>query len=257
MNKKNACLIVFNWKENPATSKEAGRLAAAAVREAKLVRRGGPEVVVCPPLLYLAELSKKMGIRPGSRYSLGVQNIFWENGGAYTGEAGPAMVRAIGKNVRYAIIGHSERRRFLGETDEMIQKKIRASLGEGLRVILCVGEPAEVRKRGMRAAKQYIKGQLKKDLQNIGPRAAEAGYVTVAYEPIWAIGTGKNADPAEVRDMAEYIEKIAHAPVLYGGSVDGVNAGDYLCYSEIHGILVGGASLREDQVKKIIKASMF
>jgi triosephosphate isomerase len=252
MAKKSPVLIVFNWKENPRTSKEAIRLAAAVNRVSRSVGKNGSEVVICPPLLYLAELSKKIGLRSGSRCALGVQDVFWENGGAYTGEIGPAMVRAAGENVRYVVIGHSERRRFLGETDETIQKKIRASLAAGLRVILCVGEPGEVRKKGVRAAQQYVKDQLKKDLQNIGRRVSGDGCLIVAYEPIWAIGTGRNCPPPDARDMAEYIERIAHAPVLYGGSVDATNIKDYLCYTEIHGALVGGASLRADQIKKIV-----
>ena len=144
----------------------------------------------------------------------------------------------------------------------MIQKKVSASLAAGLRVILCVGEPTEIRKKGIRAAQQYVKNQLKKDLQNLDRRTLGDGRLTVAYEPIWAIGTGRNCPPADARDMAEYIKEVvrvacrlSHIPVLYGGSVDGANIEDYLCYTEICGALVGGAGLRKDQIKKIVTSA--
>jgi len=254
---KRSSLIVFNWKENPRTSKEAIRLAVAVSRAMRSAGKDGPEIVICPPVLYLGALSEKMISRAESRCSLGVQNIFWENNGAYTGEIGPAMVRAAHGNVRYAIVGHSERRRFLGETDEMIRKKILASLAAGLRVILCVGEPVEVRKKGTRAAMQYVKNQLKKDLQSVDSRLRGNDRIIIAYEPIWAIGTGKNCPPEDAREMAAFIKKEAHgARVLYGGSVNGANVARYICYDEVSGVLVGGASLHAEEIKKIIKANI-
>ena len=133
-----------------------------------------------------------MLVRLPVRFSLGAQDIFWEDSGAYTGEIGPAMLRSIGKNVRYVIVGHSERRRCFHETDEMVNKKVRAALAAGLRVILCVGEPIAVRKRGIVAARRYVKNQLKKDLQGIINAKLKIKSLIIAYEPIWAIGTGRN-----------------------------------------------------------------
>jgi triosephosphate isomerase len=184
------------------------------------------------------------------------------------------MLKQFG--VRYVIIGHSERRRVFGETDEMVNEKVHAAFAEGLRVILCVGEPAEIRKKGIRAARQYVKNQLKKDLRDIvvplkngtqnldsgfgsttlttGRRNDKKGTLVIAYEPIWAIGTGKNDPPEDARDMAIFIKKETHdAAILYGGSVDGANVADYLCYYEINGVLVGSASLHAKEIKKIIK----
>jgi triosephosphate isomerase len=243
-------LIVFNWKENPKTSREASRLLGAVEKVALSSGNKGADVVVCPPFVYLSELSRTFK-RGSARFSLGAQDVFWENAGPYTGEIGPEMLKQFG--VRYVIIGHSERRRFLGETDEMVNKKVRAALAAGLRVVLCVGEPAEVRRKGILAARQYVKNQLKKDLQNLDSRLHGNDRIKVAYEPIWAIGTGKNDSAEDARDMANFIKKETRgAVVLYGGSTTGANVGSYLCYHEINGVLVGGASLRAEEIKKII-----
>ena len=161
---KNGLLIVFNWKENPETSREASRLFTELAAASK--NNGRATIVACPPFVYLAELSKKLAAVRG-RFLLGVQDIFWENKGAYTGEIGSAMLRGIGKNVQYAIVGHSERRQFLGETDDMVNKKVRAAIAAGFHVILCVGEPIAIRKKGIAAARQYVKNQLKKDLHGV------------------------------------------------------------------------------------------
>ena len=260
-------LIAFNWKENPATPREADRLFAALANAGANRARKNLDIVACPPFIYLAELSKKMTARH-AHFELGAQDVFWEDTGAYTGEIGPAMLRGIGKNIKYVIVGHSERRRFLGETDEMVNKKVRAALAAGFRVILCVGEPKEVRKQGIVSARQYIKNQLKKDLQGLDSRRslssakAEDGNdrMIIAYEPIWAIGTGKNADPDDARDMVIFIKKevkqFSDIPVLYGGSVSSSTVADYLCYTEINGVLVGGASLRGEEIVKMVKNAL-
>ena len=246
-------LIAFNWKENPASRRDAVRLfrgTAAAARGAEQ----GTEIAVFPPFLYLAEFSA--AVRKGDRLMLGAQDVFWESQGAYTGEIGPSMLRDLGPAMHYAIIGHSERRQFLGETDEMINRKVRAALASGLRVILCVGEQASIRRNGAAAAERHIKEQVKKALRGIGAR--ERNGVSIAYEPIWAIGTGRHCPPEEAVAAARAIRSVAGGScrVLYGGSVDGATAGDYLCYTEINGVLVGGASLRVPEVKKIIKQSI-
>ncbi len=262
---KDKQLIVFNWKENPATSREADRLFEALAKATGNKARKNIEIVACPPFIYLQELSKKLMIAR-AHFSLGAQDVFWEDIGAYTGEVGSAMLRGIGKNVQYVIIGHSERRRFLGETDVTVNKKIKAALSAGLHVILCVGEPKEVRKQGIAAARQYIKNQLKKDLQGLDSRLRgndkkngdnKKESLIIAYEPIWAIGTGKNADPDDARDMTIFIKKetrqFSDVPVLYGGSVSSSTVADYLCYTEINGVLVGGASLRGEEIVKMVR----
>jgi triosephosphate isomerase len=262
---KDKKLVVFNWKENPGTLREADRLFVVLAKAAKDRARGNVEIVACPPFIYLAELSKRLAAKR-AHFSLGAQDVFWEDTGAYTGEIGPAMLGGIGKNIKYVIVGHSERRRFLGETDDMVNKKAGAALAAGFRVILCVGEPAEVRKQGIAAARQYIKNQLKKGLQGLDSRPCgndkknrdnKKENLIIAYEPIWAIGTGKNADPDDARDMAIFIKKEArHFPdisVLYGGSVSSSTTADYLCYTEINGVLVGGASLRSEEIVKMVK----
>lgn len=250
---KNGRLVVFNWKENPRTLHEASRLFSATLKIAREGRRGNIEIVACLPFTYLSELSRTFAHLPAF-CSLGAQDVFWENGGAYTGEIGPAMLRNVGKNVRYVIVGHSERRRLLHETDEMINEKVRAALVVGLRVILCVGEPMSVRRAGIRAARQYVKDQLRKDLRGIRALSTKRLALIIAYEPIWAIGTGRNCPPVDACDMAIFIKKETHiGSVLYGGSVNGGNIGDYLCYHGIDGALVGGASLHTTEVRKIIK----
>lgn len=250
-------LIVANWKMNPSSLAEAGRMLSAF---AKITVPKNTEAVVCPPFPYLVAAHKAFH---GTRYALGAQNAFWETAGAFTGEVSPAMLRSAG--VDYVLIGHSERRKFLGETDEEIAKKVRASLDADLRVILCVGEPAAVRQKGIAAARKFVLKQLgnffslpKDDLARL----------TVAYEPIWAISTmgGKPAgdSPESAGDIAvqikEFLSLRAKAEtgsdgsvrVLYGGSVNSKNAPSFLRESAIDGVLVGGASLHANEFKKIL-----
>jgi triosephosphate isomerase len=260
MAKNDARLIVFNWKENPQTLREASRLFLAIVKTIENKGRKDVEVVACPPVIYLKELSGKLAVSH-AHFSFGAQDVFWEEQGAYTGGIGPLMLRGIGKNIRYVIVGHSERRRWFGETDEMVNKKVHAALIAGLRVILCIGEPAEVRKQGFRASQRYIKDQLKKDLQGLKNFKFKIKNLVVAYEPIWAIGTGNNCPATDALAMIQFIKKetfrifgFRQLSVLYGGSVDSRTIADYLCYHEVSGVLVGSASLRAEEVKKILKA---
>ena len=189
------------------------------------------------------------------RLAVGAQDVFWEEQGAFTSEVGPAMLRSLG--AKYVILGHSERRKFEKETDATINKKIACAAHDGLKIILCVGEPRSVREKGEDIAKKFVAQQLLKDLKNI---PLKAGGLCVAYEPIWAIGTGKNARPEDARNMAIFIKslvkKIKHVPsrFLYGGSVNGKNVADYVQLKEIDGALVGGASLKAEEFKKIINA---
>jgi triosephosphate isomerase len=238
-------LLVANWKENPKSEREAMGLFRAVAK----VKLSGVDVVVCPPVVYLEGVSRLYrGIPVAAKRSLalGVQDLFWEEQGAYTGEIGSGMVVSLG--ARYVILGHSERRKYAQETDAMINKKIKAVIKSGLNVILCVGESLAIRKKGMVAVERFIKNQLKKDLAGL----VSVKNVIIAYEPIWAIGTGKNDSPQDALEMARCIKRIVRCRFLYGGSVNSKNVYDYVQYKSIDGALVGGASLKAGEFKKMI-----
>ena len=246
-------LIAANWKEHPKTEAEALKLFKAV---AAGPRGSNVEVVVCAPFIFLEEIArefKKMSFSARKRFAVGAQDVFWEEQGAFTSEVGPVMLRSLG--VKYVLIGHSERRKFAKETDIMINKKIALALRDGLKVILCVGESLSVREKGAEVAKKFVAQQLAKDLKNI---SLKSGSLLVAYEPIWAIGTGRNDKPEDAREMAICIKtslkqtKGVVPKFLYGGSVNGKNAADYVQLKEIDGALVGGASLKAEEFKKII-----
>lgn len=240
-------LIVANWKMNPASESEAVRLAKSCDEKG---------AVICPPFTFLNAARQNL-----RKADLGAQDVFWENpipGGAFTGEVSISMLKKIGAS--YVIIGHSERRKYLGETDGMINKKVLATIGFGLKVILCVGEPLSVKKEGFESAKNYVKKQLLADFKDIPNLQRQADNITIAYEPIWAIGTGKPDNPADSAEMAKFIKNlldsrfaIRDARVIYGGSVTSSNAGCIFEHDEIGGALVGGASLKAEEFKKIIK----
>jgi triosephosphate isomerase len=248
-------LIAANWKENPKTEAQAQALFKAV---AKIKREGSVEVAICPPFIYLEEIArayKRMSPLARTRFAIGAQDVFWEEQGAFTSEVGPKMLRSLG--AKYVIIGHSERRKFAKETDEMINKKIALAVRDGLKVILCVGEPLAVRRKGVLTARKFVADQLTKGLEGISLKSRD---LTVAYEPIWAIGTGKNDTPEDAQAMAIFIktllkkQKHVMPRFLYGGSVNGGNAGDYVQLDVIDGALVGGASLKADEFKKIINS---
>ena len=188
-------LIVANFKMNMPDLKPWRRLRVPR----------GVHVVICPPLLYMSHVSRVMshGVK------LGAQDCFWEEKGAYTGEVSPKMLKDLG--AKYAIIGHSERRKWLHETDEMIAKKVAAALSVGLKVILCVGEPLAVRRKGLAAAKRFVAVQLRKDLAGVSRVKGQVSRVAIAYEPIWAIGTGRSDKPEETVEMAEFIKQFCYS----------------------------------------------
>ncbi len=250
-----AKLLAANFKMNPRTVAEAVRLAKSYDKKS---------VVVVPPFPFLAAVGKAL-----RKAALGAQDVFWGSEGAYTGEVSPFQLKALG--VRYVIVGHSERRH-LGETDEAVNRKVKAALSASPKVILCVGEPWTVRKRGFAAAKNFVKKQLTKDLKGIGnylatrdpakPEKLEIENLLMAYEPIWAIGTGRAATPADASAMAQFIKKFLKAQssklkacVLYGGSVNAGNVGAFLAEPDIDGALVGGASLKPGEFKRMIAIS--
>lgn len=238
-------LIVANWKMNPLTVTEAARLARAEDK------RG---VVIAPPAPFLAGVHDVL-----VRAKLGAQDVFFEMKGAYTGAVAPAMLTSLG--VRYVIIGHSERRA-QGESDAMVKKKVQLALAKHLTVILCVGEPWSVRKKGMAAAKRFIARQLRMALKGVIRSPLRTARLIIAYEPVWAIGTGKADHPLAAAAIATFIKKllatryVLHtARVLYGGSVTPHNAAAFLREKSIDGALVGGASLRPRDFMKIITAA--
>jgi triosephosphate isomerase len=211
-------LIVANWKMNPVGLVEAERLLTSIDRG--IGRLNKTEVVVCPPFPYLVNLSKR-----SKKTVLGAQDCFWQESGAFTGEVSPEMLKALG--CQYVIVGHSERRKYQKESSEMINKKIKAVLNVGLKPILCVASLA----------------QLKKELLGINKE------VIVAYEPLYAIGTGKACSPKKAKKMRESMPVLQ---VLYGGSVVPGNAVDYITEAGFQGLLVGGASLKAREFLQII-----
>jgi len=243
-------LIVANWKLNPMTVQEAVKLARAEDF------RG---VVIAPPFPFLEEVGRAV-----KRAKLGAQDAFWIPKGAYTGEVSAHQLRNL--RVSHIIVGHSERRRPPaggGETDEIINKKVCAALAAGLKVILCVGEPWSVRRRGLAAAKRYVAKQLRAALDDAKSSKLKANNLIIAYEPVWAIGTNRADQPADAVEMAKFIKTFLNAKtynlkpkVLYGGSVTARNAAAFLAAPAIDGALVGGASLRPRELAVIIEGAI-
>ena len=207
-------LIVANWKCNPASFKEAKQL---------FLKVKNLRAVICPPSVYLSHFSH--GRR---KCSMGAQNCFWAEKGAYTGEISPLMLRDLG--VEYVILGHSERRKYQKEKDFLIEKKLEAALKAGLRPIVCIDKLSQI------------------------PKRIKRGYI-LAYEPLFAIGTGKPCSVERAMKMRISIQKKAKVPVLYGGSVNSENAADYVKKAGFYGLLVGGASLRPKEFVDIIKSA--
>ncbi|MGH7393222.1 MAG: triose-phosphate isomerase [Candidatus Rokuibacteriota bacterium] len=234
-------LVMGNWKMY-GTLAEA-RALATAVRDG-LKRPRGVEVVLCPPFTALAAVAEILG---GGPIRLGAQNCHWEASGAHTGEVAPPMLADVG--CRYVIVGHSERRREMGETDEQINRKVQAALAHGLTPVLCVGETADERRQGLTFT--TVEGQLRAGLA--GMTAEAVASIVLAYEPVWAIGTGVNATPAQAAEVHGYLrgllseltakETAQTMRILYGGSVKAENADALGAEPEIDGALVGGASL--------------
>jgi triosephosphate isomerase len=247
-------LIAGNWKMH-ATAPEARDLVSAILKAAPGV--AGVSLLVIPPFTALSEAARLLR---GTDISLGGQDLFWEDKGAYTGEISGSMLRDIGCS--YVLIGHSERRQYFGETDGTVNRKLRAALKAGLRPIVCIGETLEERQAGGTAGK--LDRQLEAGLQGLS--AEEAGLMLIAYEPVWAIGTGQTATPGQAGEAHAHIrsrleERYGNGPascaiILYGGSVKPANS--YTLYKEknIDGFLVGGASLEADQFIGIAREAL-
>ena len=208
-------LIVANWKCNPTTLGEAKDLSNSINKGVKNIKTA--EVVICPPFVYLPVLK-----------TTGAQDVFWGDSGAYTGQVSPLMLKNM--KVKYVIVGHSERRKYFKETNEMIFKKIKAVLARGLKPILCIDKISQL------------------------PDVLDKK-VIVAYEPLFAVGTGKPCSPERARKMRLAIELATGGknPILYGGSVNSQNAGDYICKAGFQGLIVGGASLDPKEFIDIVK----
>lgn len=262
MEKKNNLnhLIVGNWKMNPVSVKEAKNLAESVRKEVSRFKNNNVEVVICPPSIWLGFLAPFLSndSRKKALLKMGGQDAFWETKGAYTGEVSAAMLKNLG--CQYVILGHSERRRYFQESDQLINEKVKAALKSGLEVILCVGEQ-EKEDEGSDDVSLAIKDQLEADLEGVS--ASKIDDVTIAYEPVWAIGTGQPCSPHQAMEAALFIRKILtrlysrktadKTRVLYGGSVTSRNAVDYLNDLQMNGLLIGGASLKADEFIKIIE----
>jgi triosephosphate isomerase len=241
-------VIAGNWKMN-TTVAEAAELVKAM--KEKLNQIAGVEKVLCPPFVSLTTVKELI---KGTSIKLGAQNMYFERSGAYTGEVSPAMLAGLCELV---ILGHSERRGYFGETDQLVNKKAKAALGAGLTPIVCVGESLEQNNAGETV--QVITRQVKSAFEGIdSPKGT-----ILAYEPIWAIGTGKSASGEQanavikvIRDMIAWIygDQIAQAMrIQYGGSVNNANIAEFIRQSEIDGALVGGASLKAPDFLGIVE----
>ena len=240
-------LIVANWKLNPASQKEAEALFDEVKKKGK---SKNAEVVICPPFIYLPALARLSS----QALRVGGQNMFWEEKGAFTGEVSGAQLKDL--KVEYVIIGHSERRKYFAETDEIVNKKIKKALDAKLKVILCVGENAGEDKV------QVLEKQITQALRGLSKFEIQNSKLTIAYEPVWAIGTGNSCSVDQTMGSVLLIKKIIsnlynreaadNLRVLYGGSVTSKNSADYVKNAGVNGLLVGGASLNAEEFVKIV-----
>jgi len=246
-------LVAGNWKMNLDRSGAVGLARRVAERARQI---NGADLVVCPPSVYLEAVGQALA---GSPVGLGAQNMYFERAGAFTGEISAAMLVDLG--CRYVILGHSERRQLLGESSDLVSRKARAALAAGLTAIICVGELLEEREAGR--TRQVIQEQVTGSLA--GMDGAQASQIVLAYEPVWAIGTGRVATGAQAeevhRDLRNLLEERYNADVAasvriqYGGSVKPENAAELLAQPNIDGALVGGASLKADDFLAIAAAA--
>ena len=240
--------VAGNWKMN-TTATEAEQLVFEMLE--KLDRIEGVEKVLCPPFVSLVAVN--MMLR-GSSIKLGAQNMYFETEGAYTGEISPPMLREL---CEFVILGHSERRWYFGETDEIVNKKVKAALSNKLKPILCVGERLEENEAGK--TEEVINRQVTAALNGIEP----VSNLVIAYEPVWAIGTGKAASGEQAAATIQFIRDVLaklwnksiaqDLRILYGGSVTSANIAEFISHPEIDGALVGGASLKAEEFVSIVE----
>ena len=227
-------------------------LALAEAISHKVKKSSGIKCVVCPPFISIIGVADTLR---NSSISVGAQNLHWESEGAFTGEIAAEMLKGI---VEFAIVGHSERRALFGETDSQVSKKAKAAAANGITPILCVGESAEERRS--RKAVGFVRTQIIKSLQGF----VDWGNLAIAYEPVWAIGSGRSATPMQAEEMAVVIRDAIRTeagtaadeiPILYGGSVTSVTTGPFLDRPNIDGLLVGGSSLNADEFSRIVEVA--
>jgi triosephosphate isomerase len=240
-----------NWKMNRTI--DAARKLAIEVKNKTLNLTDSVEVVVCPTFTALSAVAE---VLKGSGVGVGAQNLYWEEKGAYTGEISAGML--VDAGCRYVILGHSERRKYFGETDEDVARKAHAAQAAGLRPFICVGETLEEREAG--TMKDVVRGQVLGSLRDIGEE--NILHSVLAYEPVWAIGTGKTATPEEAQEVHAFIRNILidlyglevalRVRIQYGGSVKPDNVKDLMAQPDIDGALIGGASLEADSFAKLV-----
>jgi len=244
-------VIAGNWKMHNTVNE-----SLALVRALKGLVAGvsGVEIIVAPVFTALGAVAAEI---KGSNIALSSQNVFWEEKGAYTGEIAPGMLKDVG--CTYAIIGHSERRQYFGETDESVNKRVKAALKAGLTPIMCVGETLAEREGGKTL--EVVSRQVTGGLSGLSP--AEVDKLIIAYEPVWAIGTGKTATPEQAEEVHADIRRLvgdiagaataAGIRILYGGSVKADNVDILMSQADIDGALVGGAALQAESFARIVK----
>ena len=243
-------IIAGNWKMHKTVA-EAKQLVTELI---PLVRDAAAEVVVCPVYTALYTVHE---VLKDTNIALGAQNLYWEEKGAFTGEIAPQMVKEVG--CKYVIIGHSERRQFFGETNATVNKKLQAAFNAGLLPILCVGEMLTDRENGI--TEKVIKEQVSQGLKDLTEN--QAASMVIAYEPVWAIGTGRTASADDANAVCKFIrttvgelfgqQASAAIRIQYGGSVKPENVAELMAKSDIDGALVGGASLEAAKFSKIVK----
>lgn len=249
-------IVAGNWKMNK-TAEEAKALLSEVVNMLKDEVTSEVEVVLCPPALYLT--TARQYVTPGGKVSLGAQNCHEKASGAYTGEISAPMLKSIG--VEYVILGHSERRQYFEETNTQLAEKVNSALENGLTPIFCCGESRDLRENGDYIL--FVKNQLTESLFHL---AAESfAKVVIAYEPIWAIGTGLTASSAQAQDMhfelrrhiaGQYGDSVAQdISILYGGSANAQNAAELFAQPDVDGGLIGGASLKSRDFTTVVKAA--
>jgi len=245
-------LIAGNWKEN-CTIREA--IALVSGIKGLVKDSGHADIVICPPFTALRDVSAAL---KGSSMMLGAQNMFYEEKGAFTGEISPLMLLELG--CRFVIVGHSERREYFMETDLAVNRKLKLCLKNNLTPIMCVGESQQERNEGV--TKKVIEREITDGLEGIGKKEIER--IVIAYEPVWAIGTGLTATPQQAQEVHAYIrqllsdmfgESAKKVRILYGGSVKPENTKELMAQKDINGALVGGASLDAGSFAEIVKRS--
>jgi triosephosphate isomerase len=241
--------IAGNWKmfKTPAETKVFFKQLLPLIKKADI------EIGICPPFI---NIETAINEAKGSTIGIGAQDVYWEEEGAFTGEVSPVMLENIG--CKYCIVGHSERRQYFGETDETVNKKVKALLNYRITPIVCVGETLEQREQGV--AEKVCATQIKEGLAGLSPQEAEK--LVIAYEPIWAIGTGKTASAEDAQNIIKYIrsvlaecfgESIADKiRIQYGGSVKPGNVKELMAQPDIDGALVGGASLKAEDFAALV-----